>query len=66
MDKQILVELEKYVKDDKYGLRAETLYRNIANSMGTDEKLGEIFSVPAILVRKIKEDDIRRLNESWE
>jgi len=64
MDNQILTELEKYTKEDKYGLQVETLYRNIANSTGTDEKLAEIFMVPDILVRKIKEDNMRKSNES--
>jgi len=52
MNEQILVELEKYTKEDKYGLRVETLYRNISNSIGTDEKLAEFFAVPAILILK--------------
>ena len=47
--------LEEIVREDDYGLRAETLYYNILNSTGTDEKLSEIFAVPLRLVQAIKE-----------
>ena len=47
--------LEEIVREDDYGLRAETLYYNILNSTGTDKKLSEIFAVPLRLVQAIKE-----------
>jgi hypothetical protein len=42
--------------EDPYGLKPETLYENIKNSIGTPESLAEIFGVPIDLVVKIKED----------
>jgi len=42
--------------EDPYGLKPETLYNNIKNSIGTSEYLATIFGVPVDLVVKIKED----------
>jgi len=42
--------------EDPYGLKSETLYNNIKNSVGTPESLAKVFGVPVDLVVKIKED----------
>jgi len=39
---------------DMYGLKPDTLYRNIANSTGTNESLANIFEVETTLVDEIK------------
>jgi hypothetical protein len=54
LDEELKQELEDVVKSDRYGLRAETLYKNIYNSKGVITKLAEIFAVRSSLVRKIK------------
>lgn len=55
MNEELKKKLEELIKDDPYGLRAETLYRNIMSSTGTDEKLSEIFNVPVEIVKEIKD-----------
>lgn len=50
---QIKEWLEDIVSTDEYGLQAESLYKNILHSSGTDEKLSELFAVPVGLVRAI-------------
>jgi hypothetical protein len=54
LDDGLKNELEEAVKSDRYGLRAETLYKNIYNSTGPITTLAEIFEVKAAVVRKIK------------
>lgn len=49
----ILKELKKAIGKDT--LKPETLFKNIKNSSGTDERLAEIFAVDVELVKKIKE-----------
>jgi len=47
-------ELEEIVKEDPYGLQAETLYKNIYNSSGPEETLAKLYDVSTILVYKIR------------
>lgn len=54
LDTQLKLELEEIVLSDRYGLRAETLYKNIFNSTGPITTLAQIFEVSASVVRKIK------------
>ena len=54
LDDKLKLELEEAVKSDRYGLKAETLYKNIYNSSGPITTLAEIFAVKASVVRKIK------------
>ena len=50
--KQWLVEV---VSEDKYGLTPRTLFNNIYNSYGVDDRqLAQLFEVPVGLVRAIK------------
>ncbi|MEN4046322.1 MULTISPECIES: hypothetical protein [unclassified Sulfurimonas] len=54
LDDALKKELEKTVKEDPFGLNAETLYMNIYNSSGPITTIAEIFEVKAFIVRKIK------------
>ena len=54
LDETLKLELEEAVKSDRYGLRAETLYKNIFNSTGPITTLAAIFEVKASVVRRIK------------
>ncbi len=54
LDKKLKDELKDVVKEDPYGLKADTLYKNIFNSTGPITTLAEIFEVKASVVRKIK------------
>ncbi|MEA3485335.1 MAG: hypothetical protein U9R03_01360 [Candidatus Aerophobetes bacterium] len=54
MNEELKAKLTTIVKDDPYGLREETLYKNILYSTGTDEKLSELFNVPIEIIREIK------------
>ena len=55
LDDALKFELEEAVKSDRYGLQAETLYKNIFNSSGPITTLATIFDVKASIVRKIKD-----------
>lgn len=55
LDEKLKLELEEIVKYDRYGLKAETLYKNIYNSTGNIKTLAEIFDVKESLVRRIKQ-----------
>ena len=46
--------LDEIVVEDKYGLDPKTLYYNIYNSLGEDNKLAEIFVVPIGLIKAVK------------
>ena len=48
-------DLEMAVQSDPYGLRPETLYRNIYHSSGSTADLVKIFEVPYSLVLEIKD-----------
>ena len=54
LDEGLRKELKQIVLSDKFGLKPETLYKNIFNSTGPITTLAEIFEVKASLVRKIK------------
>ncbi len=54
LDEKLKLELEEIVLSDRYGLKAESLYKNIYNSYGKTETLAQIFAVKVSLVKKIK------------
>jgi hypothetical protein len=54
LDEKLKLELEEIVLSDRYGLKAESLYKNIYNSYGNTETLAQIFAVKVSLVKKIK------------
>lgn len=54
LDEKLKNELEEIVLSDRYGLQAESLYKNIYNSYGNTETLAKIFAVKISLVNKIK------------
>ena len=54
LEKELKEQLEDIASEDEYGLKPETLYRNICNSTGSDESLAEIFAVPVGVVRAVK------------
>ena len=55
LSEELKERLEDAVVEDEYDLQANSLYKNILHSSGTDEKLSELFAVPVSLVRAIKE-----------
>ena len=57
LDKNIQTWIEDVVKDDNYGLQAETLYINIYNSTGDERQLSQLFEVPIGLIKAIKTID---------
>ena len=56
VDENIKEWLEEIVQEDEYGLKAESLYKNIYNSTGDEKSLAQLFEVPVGLVRAIKRD----------
>lgn len=54
INNEIKDELTLICEEDQYGLNPETLYKNISNSTGTNEKLAELYDVSISLVKKIK------------
>jgi len=54
LDEGLRKELKQIVLSDRFGLKADTLYKNIFNSTGPITTLAQIFEVKASVVRKIK------------
>ena len=54
LNEKLKQEIEDIVKEDPFGLNAETLYKNIYNSSGPVEVLAELFNVSTMLVYKIR------------
>ncbi len=60
LDQELKDSLTEIACEDGDNLQPSTLYRNIANSSGTDESLAKIFEVPLnviIEIKKINEKD---------
>ncbi len=55
LDQGLKDSLRDLAGEDGFNLHPSTLYKNIANSSGTDKKLSEIFEVPEYIVQQIKE-----------
>lgn len=55
LDDTLKAKLQMICDEDPYGLRPETLYSNIAYSVGDPQTLANLFEVPLPLVHEIKE-----------
>lgn len=54
---ELLKELEVYTSTDSFGLKPETLYKNIAGSTGSVKQLVKFFDVSEELILKILENE---------
>lgn len=52
---EILKELQDILNKVGDTLKAESLYKNIKNSIGTNKQLADLFEVPEYLIKQIKE-----------
>ena len=57
VDEKIKEWLESVIYEENDCQKAESLWANIKNSSGSDEKLSELFSVPIKLIQLIKKDE---------
>ncbi len=54
IDGKLKEKIVKIVNKDQYGLNPESLYNNIKNSTGTEEKLATLYDIPVEIVKEIK------------
>jgi hypothetical protein len=55
IDDTLKAKLQMICDEDLYGLRPQSLYNNIAYSVGDPESLANLFEVPLSLIKAIKE-----------